>query len=296
MRCGAPLQNIVKDLKTIRLTSDLATHIYLLKTTGKRLGFVPTMGALHAGHISLIKEAKKKSDVVICSIFINPVQFNDPKDFEKYPKTEAEDCKMLEEAGCDFVFIPSVNEVYPPGFKKEKFEFGDLEKVMEGAHRPGHFSGVAMVVKRLFELVKPDIAFFGLKDYQQYAIICDLVKNLQLNIEIMGLPTIREEDGLAMSSRNRLLSEKDRKEAVTLIRLLEIAKRDFKTKTISDIKFEFESELAHHPSFKLDYFEIADGKTLQPLADKNASEARAFVAAFIGGVRLIDNISFMEEN
>lgn len=286
---------MLNNLKIIRLATELATHISLLKTTGKHIGFVPTMGALHAGHISLIHEARKKSDVVIASIFVNPVQFNDPKDFEKYPKTEAEDCSMLEEAGCDFVFIPSVEEVYPPGFKKEKFEFGDLEKVMEGAHRPGHFSGVAMVVKRLFELVQPDIAFFGLKDYQQYAIICDLVKKTQMNIEIKGMPTIREKDGLAMSSRNRLLSPSDRNEAVTLIRLLEKAKENYKTESIAEIKFEFETGLALHPSFKLDYFEIADGKTLQPLADKNSAEPRAFVAAFIGGVRLIDTISLIEE-
>ncbi len=269
----------------------MQSTINLLKTSKKRLGFVPTMGALHVGHLSLIAQARLKSDVVICSIFVNPTQFNDPKDFDRYPKTEAEDCKMLEEAGCDIVFIPTVNEIYPPAFKKENFDFGDLEKVMEGAHRPGHFNGVAMVVKRLFELVKPDEAFFGLKDYQQYCIIRKLVEITRMNIEITGMPTIRENDGLAMSSRNRLLNEKDRKEAVILIRLLEKAKNNYSLKSIAELKKDFETELALHPDFKLDYFEIADSKTLQPLMDKNSQEPRGFVAAFIGGIRLIDNLS-----
>jgi len=284
-------KNDLNTLKIIRLSSDLVSTINLLKTSKKTLGFVPTMGALHAGHISLIKSARQNSDVVISSIFVNPTQFNDPKDFEKYPKTEAEDCKMLEEAGCDIVFIPSVNEVYPVDFKKETFQFGSFENVMEGAHRPGHFSGVAMVVKRLFELVQPDKAFFGLKDYQQFSIIRELVKITGMKIEIIGMPTIRESDGLAMSSRNRLLNEKERKEAVTLIRLLNQAKENYSLKNISEIKSEFETELAKHPDFRLDYFEIADGKTLQPLTDKTCEEPRAFVAAFLGNVRLIDNIS-----
>ena len=249
------------------------------------------MGALHAGHISLIEAARQNSDFVISSIFVNPIQFNDPKDFEKYPKTEFEDCKMLEAAGCDIVFIPTVNEVYPPGFKKELFQFGSLENVMEGAHRPGHFSGVAMVVKRLFELVQPDKAFFGLKDYQQYSIIRELVNQTKMKIDIIGMPTVREEDGLAMSSRNRLLNEIQRKEAVILFQLLNQTKENYLNKNIPELKFEFETELAKHPDFKLDYFEIADGKSLQPLLDKNSEEPRAFVAAFLGNVRLIDNVA-----
>jgi pantoate--beta-alanine ligase len=269
----------------------LVSTINLLKTSKKQLGFVPTMGALHPGHLSLIKAAKEKSEIVICSIFVNPIQFNDPKDFEKYPKTEDQDCKMLESAGCDIVFIPTVGEVYPSDFKKEIFHFGELEKVMEGAHRPGHFSGVAMVVKRLFELVKPDKAFFGLKDYQQYSIIRELVNKTKMDIEIIGLPTIREEDGLAMSSRNRLLNETERKQATLLFQLLNKTKLDYPSKEISELKFEFEKELSKHPEFRLDYFEIADGKTLQPLYDKKSDEPRAFVAAFLGSVRLIDNIS-----
>lgn len=286
-------KNTIKVLIIIRLTPELVSTINLLKTSKKRLGFVPTMGALHEGHLSLIAQAKLKTDVVICSIFVNPTQFNDPKDFDRYPKTEAEDCKMLDEAGCDIVFIPTVNEIYPPDFKKENFDFGDLEKVMEGAHRPGHFNGVAMVVKRLFELVKPDEAFFGLKDYQQYCIIRKLIELTRMNIEITGMPTIREKDGLAMSSRNRLLNENDRKEAVTLIRLLEKTKNNYDLKSITELKTDFETELALYPDFKLDYFEIVDSKTLQPLNEKKSPEPRAFVAAFIGGVRLIDNITLI---
>lgn len=296
MTLGDVPKNDLKTLEIIRLSSDLVSTINLLKTSKKTLGFVPTMGALHAGHISLIESARQNSEIVVSSIFVNPIQFNDPKDFEKYPKTEAEDCKMLEKAGCDFVFIPSVNEVYPPGFKKEIFEFGSLENVMEGAHRPGHFSGVAMVVKRLFELVQPDKAFFGLKDYQQFSIIRELVNQTKMKIEIIGMPTIREKDGLAMSSRNRLLNENDRKEAVTLIRLLNQTKENYLHNNISELKFDFETELAKHSDFRLDYFEIADGKTLQPLIDKTCEEPRAFVAAFIGGVRLIDNVDLRNKN
>ena len=284
-------KNDLNNLNIIRLSADLVTTINLLKTSKKTLGFVPTMGALHAGHISLIEAARQNSDVVIGSIFVNPIQFNDPKDFEKYPKTELEDCKMLEAAGCDIVFIPTVNEVYPPGFKKEIFHFGSLENVMEGEHRPGHFSGVALVVKRLFELVQPDKAFFGLKDYQQFSIIRELVNQTKMKIDIIGMPTVREEDGLAMSSRNRLLNEEQRKEAVTLIRLLNKTKENYSQLHISELKFDFENELSKHPDFKLDYFEIADGKTLQPLKEKSSKEPRGFVAAFIGGVRLIDNIA-----
>lgn len=268
----------------------MQSTINLLKTTKKSIGFVPTMGALHAGHISLIEASRKKTDVTVASIFVNPVQFNDLKDFEKYPKTEKLDCKMLEKAGCDMVFIPAVEEIYPAGFKKEIFDFGSLENVMEGSHRPGHFAGVALVVKRLFELVQPDEAFFGKKDYQQYCIIRELVKKYGFSIQINGMPTLRENDGLAMSSRNRLLNESDRKEASVLYSLLQKAKENYPIKTITEIKYEFESELAKHPSFRLEYFEIADGKTLQPLLEKNSEEPRAFVAAFIGGVRLIDNM------
>jgi pantoate--beta-alanine ligase len=202
---------------------------------------------------------------------------------------------MLEENECDIVFIPTVTEIYPPGFKKEIFDFGSLENVLEGAHRPGHFSGVATVVKRLFELVQPDKAFFGLKDYQQFSIIRELVKITGMKIEIIGLPTVREEDGLAMSSRNRLLSAKERTQAALLIRLLNKTKTDYLLKEIEELKFEFKTELSKHPEFRLDYFEIADGKTLQPLVDKTSDEPRAFVAAFLGMVRLIDNISLSEE-
>lgn len=278
-------------MKTIRLSSELVATINLLKTSKKSIGFVPTMGALHEGHLSLILSAKKETEIVISSIFVNPIQFNDPKDFEKYPKTEAEDLRMLESAGCDIVFLPTVEEVYPPNFKKEVFDFGNLEKVMEGAHRPGHFAGVATVVKRFFEWVQPDKAFFGLKDYQQYSIIRELVKMKGMKIEIIGMPTIREADGLAMSSRNRLLNEKERKEAVLLIELLNRTKDNYSLKNIPELKSDFIAELSKNSSFRLDYFEIADGITLQPLTDRSSEEPRAFVAAFLGNVRLIDNIS-----
>lgn len=281
-------------MKIIRLASELDTEIKLLKTSKKQIGFVPTMGALHLGHISLIERALDENEVVICSIFVNPTQFNDRKDLEKYPRTEKADCDLLEKAGCTIVFIPNVSEIYPKNFIEESYSFPLLENVMEGKFRPGHFNGVAMVVNRFFEMVQPDKAYFGLKDYQQFCIINSLVKQKNLPIEIIGVSTMREKDGLAMSSRNILLSEENRMEANILFKLLMEVKNNYSSKSISELKSEFIEKLSKHKVFKLDYFEIADGVTLTPLTEKNSENPRAFIAAFIENVRLIDNISLVD--
>lgn len=280
-------------LNIIRLASEMESKIDLLKTSGQRIGFVPTMGALHLGHISLINRALSKCDVVICSLFVNPTQFNDPKDLEKYPRTEKEDIELLEKAGCHFVFIPSVEEVYPSHIIKKNFDFSPLDSVMEGRFRPGHFNGVGMVVNRFFEIIQPNKAYFGLKDYQQFCIIKSLVKQTNNSVEIIGVDTMREKDGLAMSSRNQLLSVEARNEAPFLHQLLQKIKAKYAQHSIEELKKTFEEELAGNNHFKLDYFEIADGETLTPLTENNSKNPRAFVAAFIDNIRLIDNISLV---
>lgn len=280
-------------LNIIRLASEMESKIDLLKTSGQRIGFVPTMGALHMGHISLINRALSECDVVICSLFVNPTQFNDPKDLEKYPRTEKEDIELLEKAGCHFIFIPTVEEVYPSHIIKKNFDFSTLDSVMEGRFRPGHFNGVGMVVNRFFEIIQPNKAYFGLKDYQQFCIIKSLVKQTNLPIEIIGVETMREKDGLAMSSRNQLLSKEARSEAPLLYHLLNEIKQNYLNLSIEQLKKHFEEGLSKNSHFKLDYFEIADGDTLAPLTEKNAKNPRAFVAAFIDNVRLIDNISLI---
>lgn len=193
-------------MKTLENKQNLELEIKTLKKAGRSIGFVPTMGALHSGHLSLIESAKSQCDVVVCSIFINPTQFNDAKDFDRYPRNYNDDAELLKSVNCDILFLPSVKEIYPDESFKLNIDFGFLETVLEGKYRPGHFKGVGMVVKRLFELVNPDHAFFGLKDYQQFMVIKKLVEIYQFPIQLHGMPTIREKDGLAMSSRNKLLN------------------------------------------------------------------------------------------
>jgi pantoate--beta-alanine ligase len=260
-----------------------------VRISGKTIGFVPTMGALHPGHLDLVARACRENDLAGCSIFVNPIQFNNPEDLTKYPRTLDEDLRLLEESGCDLVFVPSVKEMYP-GPVVEKYDFGALESVMEGAHRPGHFNGVAIVVRKLFDIFQPDRAYFGEKDFQQLRIIQTLVKTEKIPVEIVPCPTVREPDGLAMSSRNRRLSAEERAVAPeiyrTLIRARELANKiSFEEIRKSSIK-SLESK-----GFKVDYFEIADPVTLQTLkAREENSGAIACVAAFLGSVRLIDNM------
>jgi len=258
---------------------------------------VPTMGALHEGHLSLVTEAKKNSTVVAVSIFVNPTQFNDPEDLKKYPRTLEDDIKMLDKVmgADDFIFAPSVSEMYPEPDTR-KFNFGTLENVMEGVHRPGHFNGVAQVVSILFEIIKPSVAFFGQKDFQQLAIIKELTRRSYPDIRIVSCPIVREHDGLAMSSRNRRLMPEHRKEAGIIFKTLNEASKNAVRSTLKELKDHVSSQIEKIPGFKIEYFEIVEEETLTPLVSlDDASAGKHYygcIALFAGVVRLIDNMEF----
>ncbi len=262
---------------------------------GKTIGFVPTMGALHAGHLSLIERAIAENDLVICSIFVNPLQFNNTQDFDKYPRNFEKDINLLAAHPNLYLFLPDERIMYTDS-PTMKVDFGDLEKVMEGAHRPGHFNGVGIVVAKLFHLVQPDRAYFGQKDLQQCRVIQAMVRDLSFDLEMIVCPTIREEDGLAMSSRNLRLSPEQRKHAVLLPQALFLA-RDLiqkEQKDFSIVKQRIESFFENTP-LKFEYFEIVQSQTLQPvytLAD--TSQLALCIAAHLGDIRLIDNILLPE--
>ena len=275
---------------------NLDNHLEKLRKEGFKIGFIPTMGALHKGHLSLIEKAKADKAITVCSIFVNPTQFNNANDLLNYPRTLEADIKLLESISCDVLFIPSVQEIYPEPIKTF-FNFGSLETTMEGAYRKGHFNGMATVVNRLFEIVKPDFAYFGEKDFQQLTIVKMLVKMQNLPIKIIGCETLREEGGLAMSSRNIHLSPKEREDALIISQTLFKAKELFQTMTIQELKTWAINNLTKNPSIELEYFEIADSETLQPLMIKpdgtksrQDSKIRAFIALKIGKTRLIDNL------
>ena len=257
---------------------------------GLKVGFVPTMGALHEGHLSLINRAKKENDIVVCSVFVNPIQFNNPADLEKYPRTPEKDIEKLEQAGCDAVFMPTAEEMYP-NKEEDHYDFGDLERVMEGACRPGHFNGVAIVVRKLFEIVTPNKAYFGEKDFQQLAIINKMVSDLNMNIEIVPCPIIRENDGLAMSSRNVRLNEAERAIAPKIFATLNdsITKKDVMSP--AEMKKYALTKYAEIKEFDVEYVEITDEINLKSLENWNECDhARIFVALQLGPVRLIDNV------
>lgn len=262
------------------------SQIETIERTGKKIGFVPTMGALHSGHISLVEKCRTQCDVVVVSIFVNPTQFNDPTDLKHYPRTEDADIKLLEAAGVDYIFAPSVKEVYPVPDTRQ-FGFGTLESVMEGASRPGHFNGVAQVVSRLFEIVKPDRAYFGEKDFQQLAIIRHMVANLKIAVEIVGCPIVRADDGLALSSRNALLTPEQRVAAPQIHRVL--AEMSEKHGTIEELEQWGREQIDKTPYLKTEYITIADSKTLQKV--KNSENCHIFAAVKCGDIRLIDNIA-----
>ncbi len=260
------------------------------RNSSKRIGFVPTMGALHEGHLSLLKTSKKECDISICSIFVNPTQFNDKNDLLRYPRMPEKDCKMLEGNGCDIVFMPSVEEIYPQPDTRT-FDFGNIDKVLEGEHRPGHFNGVAQVVSRLFDIVKPDKAFFGLKDYQQVMVIKKLVEQLHLPIEIVACPILRESDGLAMSSRNMLLNAEERKAASLIPKIMTEAKKLSSKMPLADLKNKLLEEIKTEPLLKPDYIEFCNADTLETVSEINSKEKIICLAAiFSGKIRLIDNI------
>ena len=254
------------------------------------IGFVPTMGALHQGHISLIDESVAENDITVCSIFVNPIQFNNYSDLQNYPRMPEEDMAMLEASGCDLLFMPGIGEMYAEPVRK-MYDFDHLDKVMEGAFRPGHFNGVAIVVDRLFNLVKPDRAYFGLKDYQQLLVIREMVKQENHDVEIKGCPIIREHDGLAMSSRNMRLTSEQRKYAHLIYDSLNYAAEHYKEHSVSSLKKRVVQRLNSIPDTKLEYVEFADATTLVPVVNwSDAGHCVVCVAIYFGDVRLIDNM------
>lgn len=266
----------------------LSQHLHAQKVAGATIGFVPTMGALHRGHLSLIARAKQECDLVICSIFVNPTQFNDPKDLEKYPRPIEADIAKLEQAGCDILFNPDVTEMYA-GNEQWHLDIGELEHLLEGKSRPGHYQGVTQVVYKLFSIVEPDKAYFGQKDFQQVLVINRMVEMLKMPVQVVMCPIERESDGLAMSSRNVHLTANDRERALILSKTLNQVKNNFSSTDINTLKQQAETAVSTEPGVLLDYFEIADAETLHP-ANQNTTNIVALVAARVGATRLIDNM------
>ena len=263
-----------------------------LKKQGKTIGFVPTMGALHNGHLQLVKQSINDNDVTVVSIFVNPIQFNNPDDLEKYPRTLENDLQKLKEVGCDIVFTPGESEMYPEGKPQEIiYHFGKLEQVMEGKHRPGHFNGVAIVVKRLFEITQPHNAYFGEKDYQQLKIIQALVKQENLSVNIVPCAIVREPNGLAMSSRNERLSAEERQKAAVIYQTLQEIKQQYNERKPKEWEEYFTDKINAVSPFRVEYLTFADAETLQPVSEWNEAEKiRAFASVYCNDVRLIDNI------
>ncbi len=264
----------------------------LEKYNSKNIGFVPTMGALHDGHISLVKRSVEENDVTVVSVFVNPTQFNDKADLERYPRTEEADKKLLQAAGCDIVFMPQVEEMYPEEDTRV-FNFGCIETVMEGKYRPGHFNGVAQIVSKLFYAVEPTRSYFGEKDFQQVAIIRDMVRQLNLPVEIIACPIIREESGLARSSRNELLSTEERKKAALISEVLSKSVNFAKEMSVEEVKNWVCEQFTHDEVFKMDYYDIVDGNSLQSVSSWEDSDyIVGCIAIYCGKIRLIDNIHY----
>lgn len=279
----------MKQLSTLR---EMERFITPLTEKGTSIGFVPTMGALHEGHLSLIRRAKAENQLTLCSVFVNPIQFNNPEDLDKYPRTLSTDVKMLEKAGCDVLFSPLAEEMYPQGTTESlELDWGMLDKVMEGKFRPGHFKGVAIVVKKLFSLTHPTRAYFGKKDYQQLTVIRSMVKQLRLPVAIIPCDTVREPDGLAMSSRNMRLSIAERQVAPVIYEVLCRVREKAGKMPVKELREWAIRKIQEHPSIRVEYFEIGDKETLMPLENWSLkSRAVAFTAVFLGDVRLIDNL------
>lgn len=279
------LLHTIKDLKNL---------LQNFKTEGKKIGFVPTMGALHAGHLSLVDNSVKENDTTVVSIFVNPTQFNDKADLEKYPRTLDADCELLNKNKVDIVFAPSVEEIYPEPDTRV-FDFGNIDKVMEGAHRPGHFNGVAQVVSRLFDIVEPDNAYFGEKDFQQIAVIKDMVRQLATPLKIVTVPIVREDSGLALSSRNQRLSVEQKQNATNIYKNLTESK-EAKLSVKETIDF-VSTNINNIEGLTVEYFDIVDGNSLKSINSwDDTSYAVGCIAVFCGEVRLIDNITYKKDN
>jgi len=278
----------LRQLKIFTAKGSLSKYLDELRNNGKSIGFVPTMGALHQGHLSLLVQSQQQTDVSVCSIFVNPTQFNDPKDLEKYPRPIESDIQKLEQAGCDVLFNPEVNEMYA-GNEQWHLNLGELEYLLEGKFRPGHYQGVTQVVFKLFDIVKPNLAFFGQKDYQQVLVIQNMIDLLHLKVKLVMYPILRENDGLAMSSRNIHLSADDRQHALVLSRTLNWLKQNFDAGQTASLTKQCEDKIKAEPGVQLEYFEIADGENLHN-ASQDSKQIVALVAAKVGNTRLIDNI------
>ncbi len=275
-------------MKNFTTTNQLQQYLAQLRAGGAAIGLVPTMGALHEGHLSLIQQAQQRGETVVCSIFVNPKQFNDPKDLELYPRPILDDIKKLEQVNCDILFNPAVGELYA-GNESWHLNIGELEGMLEGKFRPGHYQGVTQVVHKLFNLIKPDTAYFGQKDYQQFLVISRMVAQMNLPVKLVMCPIQREPDGLAMSSRNIHLTPDDRQHALILSKTLNWVKKNFNPNNIPQLKHDAEKAISNEPGVELAYFEIANGDTLHP-ADNNTQKIVALVAAKVGKTRLIDNV------
>lgn len=276
----------IRVLSTVKSVQEAITE---RRRQGDKIGFVPTMGALHDGHVSLVDKIKSQVDCVIVSIFVNPTQFNNPDDLLKYPRTIDNDLSILEVAGVDFVFIPSVEEIYPANISTKKLDIGNLAKVMEGSFRPGHFDGVVQVVKRLFDIVNPDVACFGKKDFQQLAVIRFMTSYYRLPIEIIGCSIKREDSGLAMSSRNMRLSPQEKVDALFIYELLQFAQSNVSNFSPSELQLICINKFKES-NLKLEYLEIVSKTTLETLGDEWEAGATCCIACYCGEVRLIDNM------
>ena len=281
-------------MKVIHTIKDLQAELTALRAQGKKVGLVPTMGALHVGHASLVKRSVSENGVTVVSVFVNPTQFNDKNDLAKYPRTLDADCRLLEDCGAAFAFAPSVEEMYPQPDTRE-FSYAPLDTVMEGAFRPGHFNGVCQIVSKLFDAVQPDRAYFGEKDFQQLAIIREMVRQMDYKLEIVGCPIVREEDGLALSSRNKRLSAQERENALNISQTLFKSRTFAASHTVSETQKMVEEAIEAAPGLRLEYFEIVDGNTLQKVSSWEDSQyVVGCITVFCGEVRLIDNIKYKE--
>ena len=279
-------------MKLVHTIQELRAELDIQRQAGKKIGLVPTMGALHEGHASLVRRAVAENEVVVVSDFVNPTQFNDKNDLLKYPRTLEADCELLEKEGAAYVFAPSVEEMYPEPDTRQ-FSYAPLDTVMEGKYRPGHFNGVCQIVSKLFMMVEPDKAYFGEKDFQQLAIIREMVKQMNFPLEIVGCPIVRESDGLALSSRNARLSEEQRKQALEISQTLFKSQEYAASHTLEETQKFVEDGIAAAEGLELEYFEIVDGMTLQKVASwEDTDYLVGCITVFCGEVRLIDNIKY----
>lgn len=281
-------------MKVLRTVGELRSAMDAARNAGQTIGLVPTMGALHAGHMSLVDTARHQNDIVVASVFVNPTQFNNPNDLSTYPRTEEADCALLDEHGADYAFIPSVEEMYPEPDTRV-FDLGEVAAVMEGAMRPGHFNGVAQVVSKLFDMLRPTRAYFGEKDFQQIAVIRKMVQLEGFDLEIVACPIKREADGLALSSRNVRLTPEGRKQAPAIHRILEQSLSLAATKSPDELKHWVKEQIDAVPGLETEYYEIADALTMQPVQNWDSPNGTVgCVTVYCGDVRLIDNILYTQ--